>query len=84
MAESSAIWTCLTESPVQMKRAKTQTEIWLIQQMWTCRREINLYKTDAYMSNPTRYAAIGYMKRCQAGYRDQLRRHRQYNGIIPC
>ena len=51
--------------------------------MWTCRREINLYRTDAYNGSPTRYAAIDYMKRCQQGYRTQLQRHRMYQGIIP-
>lgn len=60
------------------KRVKTQTEVWLIQQMWTCRREINLYKTEPYMTNPTRYAATAYMKRCLPGYRSQLERHRGY------
>lgn len=66
-----------------MKRVKTQTEKILIQQMWVCRREINLYRTEAYEKNPTRYAAIDYMKRCQQGYRTQLERHRMYQGIIP-
>ena len=61
-----------------IKRVKTQTEFWLIQQMWNCRREINLYKTAAYMDNPTRYAATNYMKRCLSGYRSQLERHREY------
>ena len=66
------------------KRVKTQTEVWLISQMWMCRREINLYRTDAYKNNPTRFAAIGYMKRCLSGYREELRRHRKRKGIIPC
>ena len=61
-----------------IKRVKTQTEVWLIQQMWMCRREINLYKTAAYADNPTRYEATDYMKRCLFDYRSELERHREF------
>lgn len=66
-----------SRTPPTSKRLKDQTEKWLIQQMWICRREINLYKTDAYKSNPTRYEAASYMKHCMEDYSLELKRHRE-------
>lgn len=63
--------------PTICKRLKDQTEKWLIQQMWICRREINLYKTELYMSNPTRYEATSYMKHCMEDYSLELKMHRE-------
>ena len=65
------------------KKIKDRTETWLIQQMWVCRREINLYKTEAYKENPTRYAATQYMQQCKAGYSEQLRLHREFLAFRP-
>ena len=65
-----------------MKRQKTKTEKWLISQLAICRREINLYQTEAYRNHPNAGQSIDYMKRCQYDYTLELKRHREREGII--
>lgn len=64
-------------------RVKTRTESWLIQQMWNCRQEANLYQTERFKNNPSRFLAASYMQRSQENYRVQLRLYRGFLASRP-